>query len=366
MTLKRIREERNRSYPGCWYYETADNDQIYYCQYKIDGKQITAKVGSKKHDNMTLSKCNRMRSAYVEGKEKNRQQRRRERQEEKARYIDSLYRIYLNNKNGKGIDYSRFNNWVLPYWRNKDISQCTNRHVANYRTWLESQTNTRGGNLSPQSVKHCLALFRRIVRHGKKHISGFELKIDDFDIPAVHNEKTEDLTHEQFHRLLHILHTDKINRPVCDILLLMLNTGMRRGEVLKLQWQHVKFDRRTILLKSPKGGKDVEIPMNASANKILERQKKTSMYVFPGLNGGKRLHIDKQARRIRNLAGLPNSFRPCHGLRHYYGTELGAKGYSISVISELLGHKSIEITKRYVNAREEQKRQAVDSISTGV
>jgi integrase len=258
---------------------------------------------------------------------------------------------------------------VLPWWQDKDITTATNQDCANYRIWLEES-----GDLKPQSIKHAIALFRRVVRHAKKHIHGFEIKIDDYSVPKVNNEVTEDLTQEQYQRLLSVLQSDKvtvegktvkINRAVADIMLLILNTGMRRGEVLKLQWQHVNFDRGTILLKEPKGGKDVLLPMNTGAREVLMRQKKTSMYVFPNPQGGKRSHINVQARKIRDLAGLPKDFRPLHGLRHYYATELASKGVDITVISELLGHKSVGITMRYVNARDEKKRMAVELVSVG-
>ncbi len=65
------------------------------------------------------------------------------------------------------------------------------------------------------------------------------------------------------------------------------------------------------------------------------------------------------------MAGLPKDFRPCHGLRHFFATELAASGKSITVISELLGHKSIEITKRYAKVRDEEKQEAVELVSIG-
>jgi integrase len=92
--------------------------------------------------------------------------------------------------------------------------------------------------------------------------------------------------------------------------------------------------------------------MNAIVKKIIKSQEKTSMFVFPGKNGQRRSHIHKQARRLLRLAGIPDDFRPCHGLRHFYVTELASAGHDIKTISALMGHKNITITNRYLNARD--------------
>lgn len=375
MATERVKSK----YPGVFGLKSADGKDItWYATYRKDGKQTLAKYG-KKSKGYTDRKCSICRSDLLQGKKKTRQQKRTEEKIKKSRCIGHLYTKYIKDQNGKGRTDSLFNNWVKPYWGVKDIENVENEDAAEYSVWLKAQTSVKGTPLSPQTRKHAIGLYRRILRHAKRHIKGFTLLIDDFSVPEVHNEKTEDLTPDQLKSLLSVLHADtvpakgrtgktyqcKINRAVADILLLILNTGMRRGECLKMMWGHVNFDRGTILLKEPKGGKDVTIPMSSGARAVLKRQKKSSMYVFPGKNGGRRVHIDVQARKIRDLAGLPKTFRPCHGLRHYFGTELAARGANITVISELMGHKSIEITKRYVKAREDQKREAVELVSIG-
>ncbi len=373
------RSRSRTKYPGVYEETLVDGDITYYASYRDkNGKQQFPK-GGRKSKGYTAKKCSEWRVDLMRGKAKTRQQIRDEEKVEKSRDIVHLYKQYLEDRNDKGKNDSLFEKWVKPYWNGKNIEKMENDDAANFAVWLAAQVSVKGTPLSDQTRKHAIAMFRRIVRHAKRHIKGFTLLIDDFSIPAVDNEKTEDLTPEQFSALLRVLNADtvgakgktgktyqcKINRAVSDILLLILNTGMRRGECLKLMWGHVSFDRKTILLKEPKGGKDVTIPMSSGARAVLKRQKKSSMYVFPGKGGTMRLHIDVQARKIRDLAGLPKIFRPCHGLRHYFGTELAAQGVNITTISELMGHKGIEITKRYVKAREEQKIHAVELISVG-
>lgn len=85
-------------------------------------------------------------------------------------------------------------------------------------------------------------------------------------------------------------------------------------------------------------------------------------YIFPGRLGGKRAKV-RGTRKIMDQAGIPKSFRPCHGLRHWYATALVDAGQPIHVVSRLLGHSTIAMTERYYVARESALQAAVEVIS---
>ena len=63
---------------------------------------------------------------------------------------------------------------------------------------------------------------------------------------------------------------------------LVLFTGMRRGEIFRLQWGDIDLQRGFIDIRNPKGGKSVKIPLNAGAKEILESvpSSSNSPYVF--------------------------------------------------------------------------------------
>lgn len=362
MARKREYYEGGRRYPGCWFYTSANGrDKTYHVKYYKDKKPIIATFG-RYSEGKTLASCHHWRSDLIRGKMLPPQQQRKKEKEAFKKHIQPLFEFYMVGRENKQ-DVSRYINYVYPFWVGREITSATNVDAAKYRKWLEERETQAGSKLSPQSIKHCIGLFRRIVLFAKRHSEDFKLLIDDFHIPRVLNEETEDLTSDQLKRLLHVLKNDKINRPACDMLMVILNTGMRHGEVLKLQWQHVNFDRKTLLLKNPKGNVDVSINMNSVVEEILKRQVKTSMYVFPGENGNKRNNITKAARRIMRLAGISDSFRQCHGLRHFYGTELAANGVDVKTISSLMGHKSLDVTNRYLKARDERKIEAVNHMA---
>lgn len=285
---------------------------------------------------------------------------------------------YVKNKPSYRSDKFNFINHIAPVLGKQDPWSYTKEDVSK----LSASIFAKG--LAPATVSNCLSYLRRILRH-----SGITKEMLEIDMPHVDNIKTEDLTPEQQKRLLTVLNSEtvidpvtgkvvQVNRQVADMVKLIMCTGMRQGEVISLEWSHINFERETYTIVAPKGGKDVHNNLSVDAIEILKRQKRVmvrergyhrhqpvpSLYVFPNpKTGKKRGSISQMARRITDLAGLPKDFRPCHGLRHWYLTELAASGVDIQVVSQLAGHKSLAMTQRYVNVRNEAKKAAVNSIN---
>jgi integrase len=215
--------------------------------------------------------------------------------------------------------------------------------------------------LSPQTVKHVLNLLTWIINFGTNRnlCEGISFKIRK---PSVNNEKTEDLTPDQLDRLLRAIEKDP-NVQVGDLMKLALYTGMRRGELFKLKWKHVDFDRGFISIVDPKGGPDQKIPLNDAARKVLESHPRTrSSYVFPGNDGRQRTDIHRQVNKIKKEAKLSKDFRPLHGLRHVYASMLASSGkVDMYTLQKLLTHKSPQMTQRYAHLRDEAFKRASDT-----
>ena len=168
-----------------------------------------------------------------------------------------------------------------------------------------------------------MALLRRIINFGvsKNLCAGTAFKIE---MPRVNNIKTEDLTSDQMNRLLEVLRQEK-DIQVANLMQMALYTGMRRGELFKLKWSNIDYERGFISIEDPKGGLDQKIPINNSVIALLKSHPKSkSSYVFPGRDGKQRTDINHQVNRIKDKAGLPKDFRPLHGLRHAYASMLAS------------------------------------------
>jgi integrase len=214
--------------------------------------------------------------------------------------------------------------------------------------------------LQPQTVKHVLRLLARIINFGAKKglCAGLSFKIE---MPKVHNLKTEDLTQEQMTALMEAI-DEEYDIQAANFMRLALCTGMRRGELFKLQWQDIDFDRNFIHIRGPKGGRDEKIPLNKEAREVLVSHPRTdSPNVFPGRGGGQRTRYPKRIDAIRERAGLPPDFRPLHGLRHFFASQLASSGQvDLYTLQKLLTHKGPAMVQRYAHLRDEALRRASD------
>ena len=143
------------------------------------------------------------------------------------------------------------------------------------------------------------------------------------------------------------------------VVLAALHIGMRRGEIFKLRWNDLDFNRGFILIRDPKGGKSQKIPMNSATRDLLESIQQVDDYIFPARGGGPRKDISKDSNRIKQAARLPKDFRPLHGLRHLYATMLANSGkVDMYTLQKLMTHKSPQMTQRYAHYRDEALRRA--------
>ena len=79
------------------------------------------------------------------------------------------------------------------------------------------------------------------------------------------------------------------------------------------------------------------------------------------VTGKQRVEIRKAANRIKKAAGLPDDFRPLHGLRHVYASMLASSGkVDLYTLQKLMTHKSPEMTQRYAHLRDEALQRAAE------
>lgn len=357
------REKTN--YPGVFYIEgtspaTGKPERIFYIRYRKAGKMIEEKAGRQFQDDMTPARAARIRAERIGGRLPTRQeirdQKRAREEAEAGRWtINRLWQEYTAHRPIKGIaqDRSRFEKYIKLSWGDKEPHEILPLEVDRLRLRILKDK-------APQTAKLTLALLRRIVNFGVKRQICRPLSFH-LEMPQVNNLRTEDLNREQLAALLEAIEADP-NIQAGNLMKLALLTGLRRGELFRLQWPDVDFQRGFIHLRTPKSGVDEKIPLNAAARELLESHPRTdSPYVFPGRHGGQRVDITKQVNRIKNQAGLPKDFRALHGLRHVYASLLASSGQvDLYTLQKLLTHKSAAMTERYAHLKNEVLRRASD------
>jgi integrase len=153
------------------------------------------------------------------------------------------------------------------------------------------------------------------------------------------------------------------------IVLLALNTGLRRGELLALMWKDVNMKTKwiTVAGQTSKNNQTRRVPLNAEAAAILEgwnRQSKGSLtgsYVFAGSKGKRMTAITTAWRSLRRMARLRNFH--FHDLRHHFASRLVQSGVDLNSVRELLGHSDIKMVLRYAHLAPEGLAKAVEKIA---
>ena len=169
------------------------------------------------------------------------------------------------------------------------------------------------------------------------------------------NSRLRYLTEEEMTQLI-----ANANGYLEAIIILALNTGMRRGEILSIRKHDIDYALGLIYLLVTKNGDRRNVPMNTTVMNTLKNLPpiEGSDYIFRNQNGQPIVNIDKKFPQLLKKTGIEN-FR-FHDLRHTFASRLAMKSIDINMIRELLGHKSLNMTLRYSHLSPSHKKKAVE------
>jgi len=133
---------------------------------------------------------------------------------------------------------------------------------------------------------------------------------------------------------------------MADFIEVLIDTGLRTGELFKLCGRDVNVEERVIYLWDTKNGKSRSVPLTQRALNALQRNYKSDSEL--PLFNFTRHAFRHQWDLVKALIGLDGDkeFVP-HSLRHTCATRLVEKGIDLRVIQEFLGHRAIQTTIRY-------------------
>lgn len=147
---------------------------------------------------------------------------------------------------------------------------------------------------------------------------------------------------------------------IVDLVILMLNTGLRRSEALNLRWRDYRGAELDIIGKQDRRR---TVPLNAAARAVIERQRREDIFVFPIPNRHQPDNLRRTVKRIRKLSGVEHFH--LHLCRHYAMTAMLAAGVDIQTAAEVLGHSRITTSLIYAHTSPERRRRAVEAIEVG-
>ncbi len=250
----------------------------------------------------------------------------------------------------------------LDFWVNnlgsKQVEEITRIEISNLLSTLSPR-------LSNATVNRYKAAISVIFTYACRY---FNL----IDNPALHipslpenNKRTRFLSEAErtsLFKACRASHWDKLYL----IVLLAITTGARKGELTKLRWNDIDFDRRTAYVATTKNGQPKVLPLTDSVIRELQLfDTKDSSLIFAS-----RIKCDapycftKPWKKALEDADI-NDFR-FHDLRHSCASYLAQSGASLLEIADVLGHKQISVTKRYAHLCIEHKSSLINRVMGGI
>ena len=153
------------------------------------------------------------------------------------------------------------------------------------------------------------------------------------------------------------------------IISMLYYTGIRRAELLNLEWNDFNLEKNTLLIRSGKGNKDRIIPIHRTLLPLIDayltlRLPLKNNALFIG-EAGKRLSIISFTNMLKmylRLSGLSKKGYSAHSFRHSFATHLIESGADLFKVQRLLGHQSLDTTKIYINFNSSQMAKAIDKL----
>lgn len=241
--------------------------------------------------------------------------------------------------------------------------QLTREDIEEYKTFL-----AREHGAEATTIRRKLAAIRRFTRFLVDH--GL-LAVDIAERvkpPKLGTKEPNFLTDQEYKALLFEVH--RLGKPRdYAILQLLVQTGLRVGELVRLSLSDIDWTVPQLLLRGRKHGVDTNVPLPRQAADSL----KSYLAVRPS-GQAVRLFLSKterplDERSVRYIvkgylakAGITKK-ASVHTLRHTYGTHKTAKGMTLKELQYLMGHKKAETTLRYVHLATTRLKEAQEATS---
>jgi site-specific recombinase XerD len=277
-------------------------------------------------------------------------------------FLDRLMADDLSAATRRGYRYDllHFIAWYTGlYDAMPELTRLTEHDLITWRQHMMMQ-----GGLKAASINRRLEAVRRLLRWAEANGTvARNVAVHVKSVRIVRDPRPLGLTAAQVHGLLRAAGESShgLARRNYALVQLMLQTGLRVGEVSALRWQDVVLRERagTVRVRNGKGLKEREVPLNATARRALRQlleQEPAAPSEAAVFRSGQSTTMP--VRSIQNAvaalvrrAGLTGSDITAHSLRHTFALAwLRQHPGQLVELSQLLGHESLDTTAAYTRA----------------
>lgn len=385
------------SYPGVRYKDSKTRkngikpDRYFLIRYKRDGRGVEEPAGWAS-EKMTAEKAaqlvgilkNNIRQgirpqSLAEMRQMEKEKREKEEQEAKLKaesrmpiqafWEETYYPEKQRYKKPSTMSSERYlyKKWILPVLGSCPIQELDEEQAA------AVQLSAVNAGRSASSTRFIMSILSQIWAYAatKKLVKGDNPVLR---IPPMRedNRRLRFLTRTEANKLLDALGKNLVD--VHDIALMSLLTGMRAGEIFSLKWGKI-INQNYIHVTDTKTGLNRVAYIIPEVQKMLRLRwdgQKPDDLVFPGSCGQPRKEVPDSFFRAVNRVGLNDDIKDkkekvvFHTLRHTYASWLVQNGVPLFTVAELMGHTTLEMTKRYSHLSPESFRNAAMKLTGSI
>lgn len=232
---------------------------------------------------------------------------------------------------------------------------------------IEAFRDRLGEDLSPATVNLHLKLLRAIFIRAVRAQAVSSNPVSRVRFCKENNKRLRWLSEEEENALFAAL-PDWLK----PLIIVALNTGMRKGELLKLKWRDIEIATGTITIRDPKSGEDEHVLMNETTkgslrtlwearSKIVALNERApeapSGFVFTAPRGGYIHDLKRYWYPVLKRAGLEDFH--FHDLRHTFASRAAMSGVDLYTLQALMRHRSPLMTQRYAHLSAAHQREAI-------
>lgn len=296
-------------------------------------------------------------------------------------YLNGAYSLLQKRKKTGADTVSMLNRHFASRWSNRPLNTLTRRDVMEWqndceqvkglhhatisraygalKTMLNAAVKDQVIKLNPLDQVHIEPpAVETDSKVNRSYLSSDEIKKLYSGLDAYQLEKKEQRRSSRSHGKSHLpdISDLKYVDHVVPMILILLHTGMRPGDVFTLRWSHINFKQKQIRKVAAKTAHKVKNPMNIPINSELfdvlsvwrsqASAQEEDEFVFVNKATGREFRkevLRKPWKRIKTLAKLPDNL-DLYSLRHNFASQLIMTGADLLTVSKLMGHTKIQTT----------------------
>jgi integrase len=261
----------------------------------------------------------------------------------------------------------------LNWWKDRlgpnSLADITPALITQYRDEIANTINYKGVQNGPATVARYMSILSGAFTVAVRDWEWLEASpLQKVTKPKLPQGRVRFLDDDERASLLNACRLSS-NEWLYMCVILALSTGMRQGELMGLKWADVDLKSRCIILEKTKNGDRRRVPLAGHALELLQEHAKVrrldTQLLFPSSRHPDRpIDLRKPFENALQAAGIVNFH--WHDLRHCTASYLAMNGASLAEIAEILGHKTLQMVKRYAHLSDGHVSSVVESMNSKI